>query len=206
MYLKHDKNTVLHIGLRLLCSKGYNDLGVDEICKVTGMTKGAFYNAFKSKELFLSEAIALYQENNLKRIHSQLQKKGSHNAYERLLRFYIDMLKAQPANGYTGCFINNIMSELGMQSHFIAKQSSDAYHRFIDAILPTVREAQQEGSLQDHISARKITELLHSTFYGVLTIAKSTQDHKQGIHILKILFHNLKKESHDENHHDQKRD
>ena len=49
MNIKHDKENVLKIGLGMFCNKGYNSLGIDEICKVTGMTKGAFYNAFKSK-------------------------------------------------------------------------------------------------------------------------------------------------------------
>ena len=59
MNIKHDKENVLKTGLSLFCNKGYNSLGIDEICKVTGMTKGAFYNAFKSKEQFLIEDLVI---------------------------------------------------------------------------------------------------------------------------------------------------
>ena len=54
MNIKHDRNKVLQLGVKLFWCKGYHHLGVDEICKTTGMTKGAFYNAFKSKENFRS--------------------------------------------------------------------------------------------------------------------------------------------------------
>ena len=60
MNIKHDKEQVLKTGVDLFWIKGYHSLGVDEICKLTGMTKGAFYNAFKSKENFLLKAIEVY--------------------------------------------------------------------------------------------------------------------------------------------------
>jgi TetR/AcrR family transcriptional repressor of nem operon len=50
MNIKHDKEKVLKKGVELFWCKGYNNLGVEEICKSTGITKGSFYNSFKSKE------------------------------------------------------------------------------------------------------------------------------------------------------------
>ncbi|MCP9768981.1 TetR/AcrR family transcriptional regulator [Lacihabitans sp. LS3-19] len=192
MNIKHDKVNVLKTGMALLCSKGYSNLGVDEICKVTGMTKGAFYNAFKSKEQFLIEAVLLYGENNVKRIKSELEPNGQNSAFERLQMFYHKMLKAQPRNNFTGCFINNIMSEMGFVSELVGIESSKEFVKFIDAIVPTVMEAQENGEMNRELDARQITELLHSTFYGVLTIAKSSQNIDQSILTINLLFNNLK--------------
>ncbi len=76
MNKKHDHNEVLKSGLKLICSKGYNSLGVDEICKSTGMTKGAFYNAFQSKENFLLKGLVVYGEMTVKRLtESTFQRK-----------------------------------------------------------------------------------------------------------------------------------
>ena len=93
MNVKHNRDAVLKTGLSLLCNKGYHSLGVDEICKVTGMTKGAFYNAFKSKEQFLYEATLLYSELNIKRIQAELLPKSGQTSYDRLLTFYIKMFE-----------------------------------------------------------------------------------------------------------------
>jgi len=192
MNLKHNKENVLKTGLGLFCGKGYNKLGIDEICKVTGMTKGAFYNAFKSKEQFLIEAILLYAKNNVRRIEIQLQPTDNSSAYNRLLQFYVDMLAVQPKVNFMGCFINNIMSELGAASEKVGMASTQAFDEFIDAIEPTVREAQQNNELNPTMDARQITELLHSTFYGSLTRAKSSKDFAQGINTIHLLFNNLK--------------
>lgn len=192
MNIKHDKEVVLKTGLGMFCNKGYNSLGIDEICKVTGMTKGAFYNAFKSKEQFLIEAILLYAKNNVNRIKTQLDTNTEQSAYERLLQFYITMLEVQPKVNFMGCFINNIMSELGSANEKVGLASTQAFDEFIDAIEPTVKEAQQNNDLSSEWSARQITELFHSTFYGSLTRAKSSKDHQQSINTMKLLFNNLK--------------
>lgn len=192
MNIKHDKEVVLKTGLGLFCNKGYNSLGIDEICKVTGMTKGAFYNAFKSKEQFLIEAILLYAKNNVNRIKTQLKPSKTQTAYERLLQFYVDMLDIQPKVSFMGCFINNIMSELGAANEKVGLASTKAFDEFIDAIEPTVKEAQQNNEFNSEWNARQIAELLHSTFYGALTRAKSSKDHLQSINTMKLLFKNLK--------------
>lgn len=192
MNIKHNKEDVLKIGLGLFCNKGFNNLGIDEICKVTGMTKGAFYNAFKSKEQFLTEAILLYTKNNVNRIKTQLQPNNKQSAYERLVQFYVNMLDVQPNVNFMGCFVNNIMSELGATNENIGLLSSNAFDSFIDEIEKTVIEAQQNGEIKADLNAREITELLHSTFYGTLTRAKSTKNKIQSIKTIELLFNNLK--------------
>jgi TetR/AcrR family transcriptional repressor of nem operon len=192
MNIKHDKENVLKIGLSLFCNKGYFSLGIDEICKVTGMTKGAFYNAFKSKEQFLIEAILLYAKNNVNRIKTQLKSNTDKSAYERLFQFYINMLEVQPKVNFMGCFINNIMSELGAANDKVGLASTQSFDEFIDAIEPTVKEAQQNNELSSEWNSRQITELFHSTFYGSLTRAKSSRDNQQSINTMKLLFNNLK--------------
>jgi|AntAceMinimDraft_11_1070367.scaffolds.fasta_scaffold16886_2 TetR/AcrR family transcriptional repressor of nem operon len=192
MNIKHDKEQVLKTGLGLFCNNGYNSLGIDKICKVTGMTKGAFYNAFKSKEQFLMEAILLYAENNVKRIKTQLQPSDKISAYNRLLQFYVGMLSAQPKVNFMGCFINNIMSELGAANERVGLASTQAFDEFLDAIEPTVKEAQENNEMNASLDARQITELLHSTFYGSLTRAKSSKNYEQGISTIQLLFNNLK--------------
>ncbi len=192
MNIKHNKETVLKTGLGLFCKKGYNSLGIDEICKITGMTKGAFYNAFKSKEQFLIEAILLYGEDNVKRIKAQLSPDGKSAAFEKLQRFYLNMLEVQPKVNYTGCFVNNIMSELGIANELVRNAATIEFNRFIDAIEPTVVQAQADGEMNNDMNSKEITELLHATFYGLLTILKSSHDNTKGINTINLLFNNLK--------------
>ena len=191
MNIKHDKEKVIQIGLNLFCSKGYNNLCVDEICKTTGMTKGAFYNAFKSKEQFLLATISEYGEMTV----NHLSKKLNHNrskAIDRLQAMYYNMFDCQPKNNYTGCMINNIMSEMGLTSQLISQATAIEFDKFLNVIEPIVAEAQKDGDFNASISSSAITELLHSTFYGSLTRAKSKREFNHGKDTMTLLINSLK--------------
>ena len=191
MNLKHNKEKVIETGLLLFCSKGYSNLGIDEICKSTGMTKGAFYNAFKSKEQFLLTTISAYGEMTI----NHLNKKLNHNknkAIDRLLGMYENMFDMQPGNNYTGCMINNIMSELGSTNEMVSKATAIEFERFLSIIEPVVVEAQEDGDIINTVNSGAITELLHSTFYGALTRAKSTREFNRGKETMTLLINSLK--------------
>lgn len=192
MNLKHDKEHVIKIGVRLFNLKGYNNVGLDEICKTTGMTKGAFYNAFGSKENFLIETIRCFEKSNTQRILAQLVPQKSVKAITRLKNFYFTMIENQPKVNYMGCMVNNMMSELGANNSNIGVLTNNAFNQFVKAIEPTLKQAQKDGDINEMFDAEEITILLHSTFYGVLTRAKSLGDPKKGIATMKVLFKNLK--------------
>lgn len=49
------KTKILEAALRLFSTRGYNAASVDDICREAGISKGAFYHHFKSKQaLFLA--------------------------------------------------------------------------------------------------------------------------------------------------------
>jgi len=189
---KHDKEKVVQIGLRLFCSKGYHNVGLDEICKSTGMTKGAFYNAFESKENFLLETLDNFGKSNTERILKVLAPDSKTKAIDRLEQFYLDMLKHQPNVNFMGCMVNNTMSELGALNERVGKTTAEGFEKIINAVEPTVKLAQQEGDLRADFDSKEIATLLHSTFYGVLTRAKSLGNCETGIRTMELLFINLK--------------
>ncbi len=53
-------------------------------------------------------------------------------------------------------------------------------------------EFDNKGEIDSEMDSRELTELIHSTFYGVLTIAKSSKDINQGIKTINLLFKNIK--------------
>jgi len=192
MNIKHDKEKVLKKGLQLFSLKGYNALGVDEICKVTGMTKGAFYNAYKSKEQFLLDAIQLYGEMNVQRISQHLNNPKIKSPFERLQVFYLQMLEAQNKADYVGCFVNNVMAELGLSNPIVSNIANIEFYKFIDAIEPTIKEALIQNEIKKELPSRDLAEMIHATFYGLLNRLKSTQEIPQSIVIMKLLFNNIK--------------
>lgn len=195
MNQKHDKEKVIKCGIQLFSGKGYHHVGLDEICKTTGMTKGAFYNAFESKEQYLLATISSFDHANIVRIKKMLTPKPGVRAIDLLKHFYTDMLDRQPKNNFMGCMINNMMSELGTLNEKVSAATAEGFENIITAIEPTVLQAQKEGDIASMHTAKEIAILLHSTFYGALTSAKSLGSNKQALQTMQVLFNNLIKKS-----------
>lgn len=188
MNYRHNKELVIAKGMELFWEKGFHYLGVDEICRETGMTKGAFYNSFKSKEQFLLITLESYGDLIESHLKNQLSK-GKSKAFNKLINLYKGMLESQPQNNFKGCFVNNMMSEMGTLNANISKLSAEQFDRFINVIEPTVQSAQNDGDFDENLSSRQLTEVIHSAFFGFLTRSKSIKmsTHKPMILLLNTL-------------------
>ena len=85
------------------------------------------------------------------------------------------------------------MSELGGINRLLGDATATEFAHFIETIEPIVAEAQKDGDLNQNIHSRSITELLHSTFYGALTRAKSLQNFTKGKATMTLLINSLSK-------------
>ncbi len=191
MNIKHDKEKVLEKGVQLFWCKGYSNLGVDEICKTSGMTKGAFYNAFKSKENFLLSCIEAYGAMNTNHLTNQLND-NKRKAIDSLLNMYVNMLEDQPKQDFNGCMTNNIMSEIGSINEAVGNATAQAFESLLDVIEPVVQKAQKEGDISSSLNSKSVTELVHSSFFGILTRVKSTKDYQKAISTMTLLIISLK--------------
>lgn len=59
------KEHILEISLLLFLQKSYKAVTLNEIVKKTGMSKGAFYHYFDSKQALFEEVVKFYFENEL---------------------------------------------------------------------------------------------------------------------------------------------
>jgi AcrR family transcriptional regulator len=152
------------------------------------MTKGAFYNAFGSKENFLLETLASFDKSNTERIVRVLSPAENIKAIDQLKQFYTYMLDFQPRVNFMGCMINNTMSELGALNEKAGIAANNGFENIINAIEPAVKQAQLDGDLNRETGSREMAAMLHTAFYGVLTRAKSLGDHSEGIKTMNLLF------------------
>ena len=54
------RSRLLERGADLICSRGFNAIGLQEITDAAGVPKGSFYNYFDSKEAFAVEILSEY--------------------------------------------------------------------------------------------------------------------------------------------------
>lgn len=90
----------------LVTKEGYDNVSIDEICKKVGVTKGAFYGHFKSKDQLVMEGQAMYDAGFIEEVLPQVShmKPGLAKlmAYIRLSMKYMNRVtKTLMRLGYT---------------------------------------------------------------------------------------------------------
>lgn len=76
---KHDR--IVEEASRLFRERGFENVTVGEVMKAAGLTHGAFYAHFKSKEDLQAAAVAYGQSVSLGRVQRAYAKKGGEAAY-----------------------------------------------------------------------------------------------------------------------------
>lgn len=148
--------------LRLYASRGYDRVAVDDICREAGVSKGAFYVYFASKDQVLVEeflALDRFYLDSLPEIAS------SSTGIERLMAF--------------GRYALRHISSLGKDYLKAAYSSQIAPGRGPSALasptrasheiaLHLVREAQEKGELRRDLTAEEIATALVRTIRGIV--------------------------------------
>ena len=80
-----NKSKIIKAALRLINEKGFDDVSVSEITKAAGVSKGAFYIHFKSKEDLIERQINLFYDD--------MKLDESHSTYERLEHYLSESLR-----------------------------------------------------------------------------------------------------------------
>jgi AcrR family transcriptional regulator len=155
------------------------------------MTKGAFYNTFKSKENFLLSCLKVYAWEHIQRIKDMLSPKENITAIKTLENFFSQVLECQASTNYSGCLIGNTMSELSGNNATIRDAINVHFKNWLWVIEPTVKQAQKEWQIHSRESSEKITELLSVAFLWVLSRVKSLQETSQGKETMKLLIDSL---------------
>ena len=82
-------NRILNQAMRIFLEKGYHGTSIDDITQAAGLTKGALYWHFKSKEDLLKKLIRKYEKGFLDNlIHAVTEAKGrASDKFEKYVRF-----------------------------------------------------------------------------------------------------------------------
>ena len=76
-----NKKRIIEVAIKLINEKGFDNVSVSEITKAAGVSKGAFYIHFESKEDLIEKQINYYYDD--------LKLDDSYSTYERLEHFLI---------------------------------------------------------------------------------------------------------------------
>jgi TetR/AcrR family transcriptional repressor of nem operon len=165
---KHDR--IVEEASRLFRERGFENVTVGEVMKAAGLTHGAFYAHFKSKEDLQAAAIAYGQGVSLGRVQRAYGKRGGDKAYAG--GYLSAAHRDHPGDGCT-------MAALAQE---VSRSTSEA------------REALEKG-LQEILSAmggdRKDAIYRSAAMIGAVVLARAVQDKKFSDEILHSVHEKL---------------
>ncbi|GAB1473189.1 TetR/AcrR family transcriptional regulator [Bacteroidota bacterium] len=103
--MKESKEHIIIVASRLFMQKSFKEVTMNEIVKETGLSKGAFYYHFKSKEELFSEVLTYFFLNMTNLNYDKYSSQS-------LRRFYIDV--AEGINSLTEFYIEKFKGSMEM--------------------------------------------------------------------------------------------
>jgi AcrR family transcriptional regulator len=133
------KVRIVNCAIQLFKENGYNNVTVNDICKLSGITRSAFYYHFKSKDEILDNYFIL-SENHV--AQNLLPILNSSNYYDQFLQIFETFLK-QIIDAGPEIFGQVLKRNIDKEVHLLAPREFAMW----DVYVTLIRKAQEAGEI-----------------------------------------------------------
>ncbi len=177
MSAQDTRTLLLETALQLIWSSNYNAVGVNEICKQAGVTKGSFYHHFESKAELFCEATNFHWEHirqDLDRILSPATPplEQLHNWIEFILANKIGL----DQQNIPGCAFFNAGTQVGCCEAKVSAALQTMSERGARYYLALVRSLEAGDYLYPGFPAETSARLVQQYVQGAITQAQINRD------------------------------
>jgi len=124
-----NRTHLVQAAARLIREKGVDGVGVAEICQAAGLTHGALYAQFPSKEALAAAAFDEAFEHSFSKLTASAQKNGAS------LKSYLDFLiSARQRDNIIGCPLTASASDIARRDEALSSSFAEGFERMVDAI------------------------------------------------------------------------
>jgi AcrR family transcriptional regulator len=172
------RSALIDNALQLFSVKGYFNTSVNDILSGTGLTKGAFYYHFKTKEEIWNaayeEALNIWRKIIFKGVRE------IEDPIDRIIRVIEnnmrDYVGSDNYNG--GAFFFNMLSELSGQSETMCDFVMKGFDQLSEFIYSWLNEANNKGLLRPGLNLHGIAEFIVISMNGATVLHAAKQDRK----------------------------
>lgn len=169
--MKDTKKHILDVSFTLFLQKTFKEVTMQEIVEKTGMSKGAFYHYFNSKEQLFLEVVNHYL-NELTIDYTKLN-------HESLFQFYHDLINRMKDLLQTFLYErNNTWSDLELNFYTLTFDAMKLFPSFRERIaenfqverkewIEMIRLARSKGEIRSPLTDAQIADLFIYTSDGV---------------------------------------
>ena len=168
------RERLLQAASREIYRSGFQSASVDTILAVAGVTKGALYYHFDSKEALghavIDEVIATCVRGKWVR---PLQ--NGTDPIDALIGA-VQGIPVRPADVRGGCQLNNLAQEMSSLDAGFRKRLAIIFDAWREAVASVLREGQAHGSVRCDVEPADAAGLLIAMVEGYASLAKNAQD------------------------------
>ena len=170
------RERLLQAAFREVYRSGFQSAGLDAILAAAGVTKGALYHHFKSKEALgyavVEEIIA--PDLRGKWLRPLLRGKDPINT----LIGIVQSESVRPEDVRGGCPLNNLAQEMSPLDEGFRKRLAMVFHAWQEGIAAALREGQIQGRVRRDAEPAEAAGLMIAMLEGYVSLAKNSQDAK----------------------------
>ncbi len=173
---------IVDVAARAIRRSGYDGTGVADIMQEAGLTHGAFYAHFASREAMLAEAADRAGAQSNAATAAAVANVAPQQAMETLIRSYLS--KTHQDATETGCPIAALVSEMPRQSPEVRRAATRRIKGAIDLI------AQQSADW-GQAAAHERALVIAATLVGSLALARAVDEPALADHLREATIQHL---------------
>ncbi len=168
---------LLETALDLIWHSNYNAVGINDICKQAGVTKGGFYHHFDSKASLFCEASNYYWNSVKRELDTLLSPSNTPlEQLENMINFIFSTKFGDDPDNIPGCPFFSAGSQAGCGEEAIADSLSDMSRNSVKYSLALVRNLQAGGYLEGDLDSERLARLLCQYIQGAVSFARINRD------------------------------
>lgn len=168
------RERVLHAAFRAIYRSGFQSAGLDAILAAAGVTKGALYHHFGSKEALgyavVEEIIA--PDNRGQWLHPLENCEDPVGA----LIGVVQELSVQPEAVRGGCPLMNLAQEMSPLDAGFRRRLATIFRNWQDGVAAALRQGQKHATVRRDLDPAQAAGLLIAMVEGYGSLAKNAQD------------------------------
>ena len=172
------REAILHAAFDEIYRHGFQGTSVNDIVDKTGLTKGAFFHYFSTKnDLGYAIADEVLREMTLDRWIRPLA--AYKNPVQGIITRFRKIIESTPEeNMACGCPLNNLTQEMSSVDPVFREKLLSVMQLWISETEKYLRKAQSDGYLRPDIDPRQVAEFVVTVEEGSYAMVKNLRDKK----------------------------